>query len=141
MANPKQPRSPGSLIKTLADSGNHPVTAQTLFMGACEYGRAAWMLAGSPWNPVIPFAQFVAQSIELALKAYVMFQGGNEADIRAINHNLERAWEECRNRGLDVQFPIGWLQGLNMHYGDPFLYRYWRQGLGWGCRGRPGRQA
>jgi len=54
------------------------------------------------------------------------------SDLIEIGHNLDVAWTTCRDRGLEVGFPPGWLTFLNMQYGSPYIYRYWRQGIGWG---------
>jgi hypothetical protein len=126
---------PPSPLDPLIASGNHPVTHRVLLLGAYEYGRAAVILARSPYLPMVPFAEIVCHSIELGLKAYLLFSGANEQSLKDIGHDLERAWRECSDKGLQVQFPPFWLTGLNMQHANPFIYRYWRQGLGWSMPG------
>lgn len=47
-------------------------------------------------------AYFLAgRSLELALKSYILAQGGDETLLRSISHNLVRALREARDRGLD----------------------------------------
>jgi hypothetical protein len=134
-----KPRQTPNPVQALVDRGDHPVTPTVLFTGACEYARAAWILGERHFLPMVPFGQLVSQSIELALKAYLTFRGVDEDGLKSIGHDLERAWQECKIQGLEVTLPSGWLASLNMHYGTPFLYRYWRQGLGWGFPGTPKR--
>jgi len=126
------PRKPQNAVQTLIARGDHPVTYGTLFMGACEYGRAAYILAGYQFLPMVPFAHLVCQSIELGLKSYLVFRGVDEQSLRDIGHDLERAWIECCGKGLKVGFPQGWLSSFNAQYS---IYRYWRQGLGWSMMG------
>jgi hypothetical protein len=135
--SPMASQKPRNVVQSLVASGHHPVTHSTLFMGACEYGRAAAILAGYQFLPVVPFAQLVCQSIELGLKSYLAFSGVDEQGLMAIGHDLERAWTECCNNGLEVKFPPMWLPGLNCQYGNPAIYRYWRQGIGWSIPGLP----
>jgi hypothetical protein len=134
---PQQPPKPRNVVQTLVDSGNHPVTHRGLFMGACEYGRAAWILAGYRFVPIVPFAQLVCQSIELGLKSYLVFRGADEESLKVIGHDLERALEQCKSKGIDLQLPEGWVGILSAQYATPFIYRYWRQGLGWSIPGTP----
>lgn len=124
-----------TLIQSYMGSGDHPVTSFTLFMGACEYCRAAWVLAGDRNHPMVPFAQLVCHSVELGLKSYLLFTGAGERCLRTLGHDLQAAWEECRRRGLEVQFPPGWLMALGSQYDGPFIFRYWREGIGWSIPG------
>lgn len=126
------PRKPKSIVETWIATGDHPVTPGTLFMGACEYGRAAHILAAYQFLPIIPFAHLVHQSIELGLKSYLVFSGVDEQKLREIGHDLERAWTECCGKGLEVRLPQGWLASFDSQYP---IYRYWRRGLGWSMPG------
>jgi hypothetical protein len=135
MTQPRKPqRTP---IQSYVEGGNHPVTCSTLFMGACEYCRAAWVLAGDRFLPIVPFAQLVCHSIELGLKSYLLFTGADEQRLRSIGHDLQAAWEECRLQNLQVNFPTGWLMTLGFQYDGPFIFRYWRHGIGWSVPGSP----
>jgi hypothetical protein len=135
MTPPRRP--PRTPIQLFVERGDHPVTHVTLFTGACEYCRAAWMLAGDRFHPIVPFAQLVCHSVELALKSYLLFTGADEQRLRSIGHDLQAAWEECRRQSLEVTFPTGWLMTLGYQYDGPFIFRYWRQGIGWSIPGTP----
>lgn len=49
----------------------------------------------------MPVYFLYGHAIELSLKAFLAYHGFNEQKLRAIGHDLVRAWEKAREKGLD----------------------------------------
>lgn len=114
------------------------MTAHTLYQGATHYARAALVLCPD-YGSIVIMAQIGAHAVELGLKAFLLSKGMTEAEFTSrdgIGHDLERAWAECVRRGIQTPCPP-WLSFINMQFGAPFIYRYWREGIGWGLPGTP----
>ena len=48
-----------------------------------------------------PVMFLVAHSIELALKAYLRYQGASLNEIKGLNHNLLDCWQKAVEKGVD----------------------------------------
>jgi hypothetical protein len=74
-------------------------------MGACEYCRAAWVLAGDRFHPIVPFAQLVCHSIELgdiALIQAAMNRDGSAIE-RVSNAQIESTLNAPAVAGLGTR--------------------------------------
>ena len=89
------------------ESGQHPVTAVTLFAGALEYFQAARVLSASGQCSVIVVSQLGCHAIECGLKAFLLLRGKTDEDLRKIGHDLEWAWAECNQLGFSFETTRG----------------------------------
>ncbi len=70
---------------------------------AREYFNAAQELRGNEEEMASdPVYYLYGHSVELALKAFLVYQGYNERKLREIGHNLVSACTEARHTGLDA---------------------------------------
>lgn len=95
---------------------------------ANDFLNAAHVLINhsSQLDDLDPIGFLSAQSLELALKAYLIHQGWMAEKAKdELGHDIERAWVEARNAGLDIpeQPPEGYMWLVNGHR-YPFAYRY-----------------
>jgi len=65
-----------------------------------------------------------AHCLELALKAYLLHAGRAEQDLKAVGHDLARAWQCCKQSGLDLMDLPYWVQVLNYSHANPYFFRY-----------------
>lgn len=65
-----------------------------------------------------------AHCLELALKAYLLHVGCDERDLKDIGHNLDEAWERCKESGLALQKLPYWVRVLNYSHANPYFFRY-----------------
>jgi hypothetical protein len=68
-----------------------------------------------------------AHCLELGLKAYLLHAGCDERDLKSIGHDLVKAWERCKESGLDLQELPYWVQVLNYSHANPYFFRYPRE--------------
>ena len=69
----------------------HAVSAASLFLTAYDFLSAVDML--SPQMAAGPFGFVAAQCLELALKAYLMKNGGvTEQELKKLGHSIEKTW-------------------------------------------------
>jgi len=84
-------------------------------------------------NLVPPIGLLASHCIELALKAYLIHIGYNETQIKDLGHNLSKAWDEAKSKGLKIssnhKFTV---DILSIHHDRPFWYRYPEEKIGVG---------
>jgi hypothetical protein len=68
-----------------------------------------------------------AHCLELALKAYLLHAGRAEGDLKAIGHDLGKAWDCCKDSGLALKELPYWVQVLNYSHASPYFFRYPRE--------------
>ena len=73
-----------------------------------------------------------SHSLELGLKSFLIGKGWEEKDLRnKVGHNLEKAWTEAANLGLQVgSEPPYWVNVLALGHGFPYLFRYPQENTG-----------
>jgi hypothetical protein len=104
------------------------VSAASLFLTACDFLAAVDML--SPKVAAGPFGFVAAQSLELALKAYLMKNAGaTEQELKKLGHSIERAWSRCVDKGLGLDATLpAWVVSLAAGHESPYLFRYGQDG-------------
>jgi hypothetical protein len=73
-----------------------------LWRYAIDYFRAAEILRG--YDEIIidvPAYYLYAHSIELALKALLVYSGSDDKELRKIGHNLKTIWKKAMKKGLN----------------------------------------
>lgn len=68
-----------------------------------------------------------AHCLELALKAYLLHAGYGERDLKSIGHDLNMAWECCKESGLALKELPYWVKLLNYSHANPYFFRYPRE--------------
>jgi hypothetical protein len=63
-------------------------------------------------------------SLELALKAYLLHAGRSERELKDIGHDLAKAWEHCKQSGLNLKDLPYWVQVLDYSHDHPYYFRY-----------------
>ncbi len=85
----------------MADSANHPLTAETLLDGARMYAAAADAVNDRFPNAFHVLSHLLGMSIELALKAYLRQHGASESDLKRHGHDLKRLLDAAIAAGLN----------------------------------------
>jgi hypothetical protein len=76
-------------------------------------------------NTVDPIGLLASQSIELSLKAYLLYVGWNEKQLKKIGHDLVEAWTNARKNDLPIsKEPAFSIQLLSLSHDAPYLFRY-----------------
>lgn len=84
----------------------------------------------SPRPPVDTCGLLAAHAVEVGLKAFLLWSGQPEAQVRKIGHDLRRAWDETRSAGLGLpEHHPWWVHVLATGHGAPYLYRYPKVGI------------
>jgi hypothetical protein len=105
-------------------SERSPVSAHSLLAGAREFSRALGVLARHD-IPIRATALVAAQSVELALKSYLLARGFSQAAVERLRHSLKKAWVKAAAAGLPVEpLPPPWCQLLDSMHDDPYMGRY-----------------
>lgn len=104
------------------------VSKVSFFRGGLSFLKAAKILVGSEEElPADAFAYLASHSLELLLKSYLLSVGDDEDKLQEISHNLERAWQRAKGKGLGIEKTTPqWCSTLNSAYNRPFLLRYAR---------------
>ena len=76
------------------------VTPGTLIDGARMYSACADAVNDKHPNALHVLSHMLGMSIELALKAFLRHRGRSVRDLRRLNHDLVRIFEECTQEGL-----------------------------------------
>jgi hypothetical protein len=75
--------------------------------------------------PIRGTALIAAQSVELALKSYLLSQGWPQKKVEKVGHNLTKAWAAAAGAGLSIDpEPPAWGQLLQSMHDDPYFLRY-----------------
>lgn len=75
---------------------------------------------------ILPAVGLIAsQSVELALKAYLIRQGYSEQKLRALGHDLTDSWKEVSICGLRLDWESKFsVDVLSLSHDKPYLFRY-----------------
>lgn len=113
-------------------TGHHSPTDLTLYRGSLNFFRATDILISSNETcPADVFGFLVSHSLELALKAYLLKKGLDEANIKSIGHSLVKAWYKSVEYGLTLENPVpSWCELLDSAHRSPSLFRYARTNTG-----------
>ena len=64
------------------------------------------------------------------MKAYLLYAGMKDRDLRGIGHDLARLWGVAGECGLQLEQPAPfWVQVLGLAHDSPYIYRYPREGV------------
>lgn len=111
---------------------HHSYTPVSLYRGGLDFLEGAATIASAKTPlPLAPFAALASHSLELVLKSYLVAKGLSEDQLKAIGHNLERAWNRCRSNGLNLDSIVPrWVLIMNSGHEKPFHFRYARENTG-----------
>lgn len=74
---------------------------------AAEYFHAAEAVRKTPGKELLtPALQLYGQSIELALKAFLLKRGASLSEVKNISHSLSKALREARRRKLGTEVKL-----------------------------------
>lgn len=116
------PKMSGSIPRMVASQRSSPTS---FIRCARDYHKTLQLLETGTEPPSTAVTLLAGHCLEVGLKAFLFQVGWEEKKVRALQHDLDNAWEGARREGLNLASDLPWwFEALASAHRPPYFSRY-----------------